>query len=148
MPEAETIVTLIGVKLARIGEEFMFIGSTNECDACKLKNSCLNLETGRKYRVTSKREGIQHECAVHDTGVCPVEVVEAPVIAAIEARRAFAGSKIGIEPMKCDRNCRLYDLCHPEGLKPGDKYTISNVIGEAPEPCSQGFNLKLVELRK
>lgn len=148
MAEAETIVTLIGVKLARIGEEFMFIGSTSECDACKLKNSCLNLETGRKYRIVSRREGIQHECAVHDTGVCPVEVVEAPIIAAIEARRAFAGSKISFEPMKCEKTCGLYDLCHPESLRSGEKYTINNVLGDAPEPCNLGHTLKLVELRK
>lgn len=148
MAEAETVVTLLGVKLARIGEEFVFIGGTSECEACKLKNTCLNLEAGRKYRVVNRREGIQHECAVHDSGVCPVEVVEAPIIAAIDARRAFAGSKISYEPVKCEKTCRLHDLCHPEGVKAGEKYTISNVLGEAPEPCRFGYALKLVELKK
>jgi uncharacterized protein (UPF0179 family) len=148
MVEAETIVTLIGVKLAIVGEEFIFIGGTSECEACRLKNACLNLEAGKKYRVVSKREGIQHECAVHDQGVCPVEVVEAPIIAAIDARRAFAGSKISYEPLKCEKNCGLYNLCHPEGVKVGEKYNIINVLGEPPETCRLGYALKLVELKR
>ena len=42
----ETKVTLIGSKLANVGTEFIFVGASDECENCKLRNSCINLVKG------------------------------------------------------------------------------------------------------
>jgi uncharacterized protein (UPF0179 family) len=51
MSEASTQITLIGTKLASIGLEFTFVGPTPECETCKLRNTCINLEPSRRYRI-------------------------------------------------------------------------------------------------
>jgi len=43
-------ITLIGVGVAKIGTEFVFNGPVNECETCKLKNTCLNLDVGRRVQ--------------------------------------------------------------------------------------------------
>ncbi|MHC1631919.1 MAG: UPF0179 family protein [Methanotrichaceae archaeon] len=149
MSEATTQITLIGTKLARIGMEIIFNGPAQECENCKLRNSCTNLEPGRRYRVLELRGDLIHECPIHEDGVIAVEVTESPIIAAIDARKAFAGSKTVLELPKCgEYDCLMYDLCHPIGLKEGDRCTIVEIVGEAPEECSLGHKLKLVELRR
>ncbi len=149
MSEASTQITLIGTKLATVGMEFTFNGSTPECETCKLRNTCMNLEPARRYRVLGTRGELIHECPIHEAGVRAVEVTESPIIAAIDTRKAFAGSKISFEAMKCDDpSCRMYDICHPSGLKDGEKCTIVEVAGEAPEDCPKGSVLKLVELKR
>jgi hypothetical protein len=149
MSEATVQITLIGTKLATIGMEFIFNGPTPECEACKIRNTCMNLEPGRRYRVLGMRGDLLHECPIHEEGVRAVEVTESPIIAALDARRAFAGSKIIFEPFHCDEHsCRMYEICHPIGLKEGDRCTIVEVVGESPEKCPRGHVLKLVELRR
>jgi uncharacterized protein (UPF0179 family) len=149
MPEATTQITLIGTKLATIGMEFIFKGATFECENCKLRNTCTGLEPGRRYRVLGLKGDLIHECPIHEGGVRAVEVTESPIIAAIDTRKAFAGSKTILELIKCnDESCNMYELCHPIGLKEGDRCTIVEVIGEAPDDCSLGHKLKLVELKR
>jgi uncharacterized protein len=149
MSEASTQITLIGTKLATVGMEFTFIGPTPECEICKLRNTCINLEPTRRYRVLGLRGEIVHECPIHEAGVRAVEVAESPVIAAIDARKAFPGSKIVYEPVQCDdRDCSMFEICHPLGIKTGERYTIVEIAGEAPEECPRGNVLKLVELRR
>lgn len=78
-----------------------------------------------------------------------MEVAESPIIAAFDARKAFPGSKIVFETTKCDDpECSMYDMCHPSGLKDGERCTIVEVVGEAPEDCPRGNVLKLVEFRR
>ena len=118
MSEASTQITLIGTKLASIGMEFTFVGSTPECESCKLRNTCINLEPRRRYRVLGTRGELVHECPIHEAGVRAVEVAESPIIAAFDARKAFPGSKIVFETMKCDDpECSMYDMCHPIGIE-------------------------------
>jgi uncharacterized protein (UPF0179 family) len=149
MSEASTQITLIGTKLATIGMEFTFNGPTPECETCKLRNTCINLEPQRRYRVLGVRGELVHECPIHEAGVRAVEVAESPIIAAFDARKAFPGSKIVFEPVKCDQaDCSMYEICHPAGLREGEKYTIVEVVGEAPEECPRGNVLKLVEFRR
>ncbi len=149
MSEASTQITLIGIKLATIGMEFTFNGPTPECETCKLRNTCINLEPNRRYRVLGVRGELVHECPIHEAGVQAVEVAESPIIAAFDARKAFPGSKIVFEPVRCDRTeCSMYEICHPAGLKEGERYTIVEVVGEAPEECPRGNVLKLVEFRR
>ncbi len=149
MSEASTQITLIGTKLATIGMEFTFNGPTPECETCKLRNTCINLEPQRRYRVLGVRGDLVHECPIHEAGVRAVEVAESPIIAAFDARKAFPGSKIVFEPVRCDQTeCSMYEICHPAGLKEGERYTIVEVVGEAPEECPRGNVLKLVEFRR
>ena len=149
MSEASTQITLIGIKLATIGMEFTFNGPTPECETCKLRNTCINLEPQRRYRVLGVRGELVHDCPIHEAGVRAVEVAESPIIAAFDARKAFPGSKIVFEPVRCDQTeCSMYEICHPVGLKEGERYTIVEVVGEAPEECPRGSVLKLVEFRR
>lgn len=149
MSEASTQITLIGTKLATVGMEFTFVGSTPECETCKLRNTCINLEPTRRYRVLGVKGEIVHECPIHESGVRAVEVAESPVIVAIDARKAFPGSKFVYEPIICDdKDCSMFEICHPIGIKVGERYTIVEIAGEAPEECPKGNVLKLVELRR
>jgi uncharacterized protein (UPF0179 family) len=149
MTEASTQITLIGTKLATIGMEFTFNGPTPECESCKLRNTCINLEPKRRYRVLGVRGDLIHECPIHEAGVRAVEVAESPIIAAIDARKAFPGSKIVFEAARCDyADCSMYEICHPAGLRDGERCTIVEVVGEAPEECPRGNVLKLVEFKR
>ena len=149
MSEASTQITLIGIKLATIGMEFTFNGPTPDCDTCKLRNTCMNLEPARRYRVLGTRGELIHECPIHEAGVRAVEVTESPIIAALDARKAFPGSKIVFDPVRCDQSeCRMFEICHPVGMRDGERLTIVDVVGESPEDCARGYSLKLVELKR
>ncbi len=146
--ELDTTITLIGTRLAKVGTEFVFKGPIVECENCKLKNTCVNLNRGSKYRIVNLRDGVMHECAVHDTGVVAIEVVEAPIKAAIESRKAFNGSRIVFDPPLCqNKDCTQYLLCNPSGMEHGDKCTIIEVVGDA-DSCPKGYALKIVNLKR
>jgi len=149
MAKGNPTITLIGVDLAKEGIEFIFDGPTTECEACKLRNTCLNLAVGRKYRVTAVRGNAQHKCAVHAIGVMAVEVAESPSVVAIDSKKAFSGSKTVYKRSECEvLDCKIYDLCHPDGIEHGEKLVISAVVGDLPEACVEGKSLKLVELKR
>ena len=47
----------------------------------------------------------------------------------------------------CNRDeCGSYPLCHPDGIIPGEKYVVTEVLGSSPDLCERGRNLMLVEL--
>lgn len=148
MPESNITITLIGSRLARPGVQFIFRGPAAECEKCKLKNVCLNLDKNKKYQVVAVRNGNEHDCYLHDTSVRAVEVSPCPIIVSIESRKAFNGSRIVYEEPKCETTCPSYALCHPPGLVSGDKYTIAGVFDDVPGPCEKGLTLKKVELRQ
>ncbi len=149
MEESDTTITLIGTKLAKVGNEFIFKGAAKECEACKLNKTCLNLNPGSRYRIIGIRTGGKLECFIHDSGVCAVEVIEAPIMMNIESRKAIKGSKIIYDPPACNiLNCINYILCFPSGLKHSDKFTIMNVVGEVSELCEKGYSLKVVEVKR
>jgi uncharacterized protein (UPF0179 family) len=149
MEESDTIITLIGTKLAKTGNEFIFKGAAKDCEACKLNKTCLGLNVGSKYRIIAIRNGGKLECFIHDSGVCAVEVIETPIVMGIEARKAIKGSKIVYEPVECNLlNCDNYKICRPAGLRRGDKFTVVNVVGELSGPCERGFLLKVAEVKR
>lgn len=149
MEESDVIITLIGTKLAKVGNEFIFKGAAKDCEACKLNKTCLTLNIGSKYKIVSIRNGGKHECSIHDSGVCAVEVVETPIVIGIEARKAIKGSKVVFEPMTCKlSSCENYRICRPAGLAPGDKFTIVNVIGDTSGACERGYLLKVAEVKR
>ncbi|KCZ73611.1 hypothetical protein ANME2D_00682 [Candidatus Methanoperedens nitroreducens] len=149
MEESDTIITLIGTKLAKIGNEFIFRGTAKDCEPCKLNRTCLGLNIGSKYRINSIRKGGKLECFIHDCGVCAVEVIETPIRMSIEARKAIRGSKIVYEPVACNySSCENYGICHPSGLIRGDKFTVVEVAGEMPGHCRRGYSLKVAEVKR
>lgn len=147
MPAARTKITLVGSAMAKNGVEFIYEGELEACAGCKVKKACNNLQKGRRYRVTGVRSGSRHECAVHLGGVCAVEVIESPLLALIGADMAILNSTIQYTD-PCNRtDCRIYELCHPQGILEGAKYTVTEILGNPPESCERGRVLKLVELQ-
>jgi uncharacterized protein (UPF0179 family) len=69
------LLTLIGNRLAKEGNEFIYIGPNNECRNCKLKTVCFNLKPGKNYKITKLRNK-RHDCKVHDGSAIAVEVKE------------------------------------------------------------------------
>jgi len=144
--EAKTKVTLVGTVLAKQGVEFIYEGEAAECDTCKVKKACNNLQIGRKYRIVSVRS-THHECMVHLNGATAVEVMEAPITALINADMAIVNSKIKID-LSCNKSdCRSYPLCRPDGVVDGEKYIVIDVLGNASDICPKGRALKLVDIK-
>ncbi|HUU76063.1 MAG TPA: UPF0179 family protein [Methanoregulaceae archaeon] len=145
MAELKSKVTLIGTELAKTGLEFIYEGSIPECDDCPVRKACNNLKAGKKYRVIGIRP-TSHSCNIHLNGARAVEVVESPISALIGADMAIRNTHIHYE-FSCNRDsCVNFDLCHPEGITDGEKYVVSDVVGNAPDICEKGRNLQLVEL--
>jgi uncharacterized protein (UPF0179 family) len=146
MAETKTKVTLVGTVLAKQGVEFIYEGEAAECDACKVKKACNNLQKGRKYRIVTIRT-THHECPVHLNGATAVEVMEAPISALISPEMAIVNSKVKIE-ISCNKaDCRSFALCRPDGVVDGEKYIVTDVLGNAPDICEKGRALKLVEIK-
>ena len=148
MVDDNTTITLIGSRLAKEGVKFTFMGETAECAKCNLKSTCMNLEKGRIYEITNVRNTTLRDCAIHDGGVITVDVIPAPVITSMDSRKAVEGANVRYESQSCDEiECDMYDLCHPKGVKKGDKCTIVQVIGNMDNECALGYTLKKVELK-
>jgi len=138
------LVTLIGEKIAKEDNEFIYIGPNNDCRNCKLKTVCFNLKPGRKYKITKIRDK-RHSCTIHEGNTAVVEVIEMPLIAAIE-KKLIGENTIKIEKKKECRNigCENFELCNNLGLQNEKTYVIKNVYD--PVICPIGKELKRVEL--
>ncbi|PSQ43696.1 hypothetical protein BRD17_05690 [Halobacteriales archaeon SW_7_68_16] len=140
-------LTLIGTRLAREGEEFVYRGEAPGCDGCPYRDQCLNLAEGVKYRITDVREdGQTLDCAIHDTGVRAVEVEPTTVRANVADRNAYAGSKVSLEGPCPYTGCPSHPYCEPDGADFDGEYRIDEVIGEPPhDHCMLDRDLTLVE---
>ena len=149
MEESDTIITLIGTRLAKVGNEFVFKSAAKECQPCKLNKTCLNLNSGSTYKIVKIRNPSKLECFVHDSGVFAVEVIEAPIRMAIESRKAIKGSKVVFEQPPCNnQDCEKYSFCRPSGIRTGDKFLITEVEGDIFESCTKGYSMKIVEVKR
>jgi len=137
------LVTLVGEKIAKKDNEFIYIGSLPECRGCKLKTVCFNLDEGRRYKITNIRD-IHHDCKIHEGGVRIVEVEKIHIPACIESKNAVEGETISINPDCKNIGCVFYKLCSPVGVEPGIKLKISKVKGDIK--CPENKNLKEVLL--
>jgi uncharacterized protein (UPF0179 family) len=142
-----TTVTLIGTRLAEKGVEFVYEGESAACEGCPYRSQCLNLTSGRKYRVTSVRENASTlDCGVHDTGVTAVEVEPAPIRANVATSSAYAGSKVELEGSCPHTSCPSHELCEPDGASFDTEYRIDEVVGDPPHDyCMLDRELTLVE---
>lgn len=139
------LITLIAKPLATAGYEFYYMGPAEECEDCKFKKVCFNLEEGAKYRVTALRSQT-HECHECDTDtVAVVEVEKLPTVASVGKKQAMEGSKITYKSVDCDNiGCPNYQICHPTGKAQGSKYTVQKVNGDLD--CPLGNELVCVDL--
>jgi uncharacterized protein (UPF0179 family) len=127
------LVTLIGEYLAVEGEEFIYLGSNNECRNCQLKTVCFNLKPTRKYRITKVRDK-NHECNIHEGKVIVVEVEELPLTVAI-TKEPSEGETTAIEKKECKNiGCDSFEICSNLGQHNGKKYTITKVYGKIECP--------------
>lgn len=140
-------VTLVGTRLAEPGTEFTYRGEASGCEGCPYRDQCLNLEVGRRYRITRTRDNASTlPCAVHDNGVTAVEVEPAPVMANVAASTAYAGSRTSLEGPCPHTGCPSHPYCEPEGATPGETLRIAEVIGDPPHDyCQLDRDLVLVE---
>ncbi|KZX16149.1 hypothetical protein MBCUT_10150 [Methanobrevibacter cuticularis] len=141
------MITLIGKDLAEEGLNFIFYGSSEICESCRFKASCIeSLEEGRKYIIKNVKD-IQQKCDLHDTGlVQSVEVEVADVETLVDTKKVFEGSTISFNPPDCDIECVFHHLCNPEGLKKGDKCTVIKDLGKHKGGCGKDFLLTKVVL--
>ncbi|MBP2132774.1 uncharacterized protein (UPF0179 family) [Methanomicrobium sp. W14] len=146
MSENQTRITLIGKLLSKPGLEFIYKGELPECEGCRMFKVCNNLVPKRRYRVTGLKNDTVHSCNIHYGGVCAVEVVEAPVAALVDSKKAILNSEISYEPSCTEAGCKNYDLCLAEGLSEGERYLVSSVSDSQGFECLRGKTLKKVEL--
>lgn len=132
------IVTLIGIKQAKVGFSFVHEGSLKECTGCKLFEVCMkNLDQGRVYRITGVRDKL-FSCKVHDEGVRVVEVVEPSIEGTLESRLIFPAGIITFQPQECDEtSCEYYPKCFPKGLTKGDRCKIVSVSDRIKCPLNR-----------
>lgn len=138
------LITLVGERQVKEGNEFIYLGSLTECRECKLKGVCFNLEEGRKYKIRSIR-GVRHDCKIFDEGVRVVEVEQAPLTIASNGKGAIVGSTITYNFPNCNElSCSSYRLCHPIALRSGGKGKILEVGKDLD--CTRGFELKEITI--
>lgn len=135
------LITLIGKKLAKEGELFVYLGSGPTCKKCRLKTVCSNLQEGRTYRIVKIRDK-EHTCDLHEEGVAVVEVEQMP--AEVNVRKEEAeGTAVSYQPIKCDNTtCNEYGACVPRIKE--KEYKIVEVMEDVE--CPRGFSLKKVAI--
>jgi hypothetical protein len=142
-----TTITLIGTRLAAVGQEFVFEGEADACEGCPYRDQCLGLTEGVKYEVTGIRENASTlACGVHDDGVTAVEVEPASVPANVASQGAYAGSKAHLEGPCPYTGCPSHEYCEPAGADFDKEYQIKEVLGDPPHDyCMLDRELTLVE---
>jgi uncharacterized protein (UPF0179 family) len=140
-------LTLVGSRLAEPGQEFVYRGEASACEGCPYRDQCLNLTEGRRYTVTSVREGGSTlDCGVHDGGVRAVEVEPAPLTANVASASAYAGSKVSLEGPCPRTGCPSHEFCEPAGAEFDRQYRIAESRGGPPHDyCMLDRDLTLVE---
>ena len=136
------LVTLIGEKLAKEGNEFIYLGPQNDCKNCKLKTVCFNLKTNRHYKITKIRDK-KHSCNVHDGSAAVIEVQELPIITAID-KKISEGTETKIEKKECKNiGCEYYELCSVT-IQKDKKYKITKTYENIK--CPIGYEIQKAEL--
>ena len=136
------LVTLIGEKLAKKDNEFIYIGPNSECRNCKLKTVCFNIKSGRKYKITNVRDK-RHNCNIHEGIAAVVEVQDLPITIAVDSKLS-EGSTIKIDSKGCKSiGCNNYELCNVS-LNKEKKYKIIKIIEKID--CPLDYDLNKVEL--
>ncbi|WP_305512267.1 MULTISPECIES: UPF0179 family protein [unclassified Methanobrevibacter] len=141
------MITLIGIEIAKEGQEFLFLGPAPECEECRFKSSCVSkLELNRKYVVTDVRDNEQ-KCLIHGEGkVVPVEVEKASIGLLTNSKNIFEGSTFTYNSPNCEEICEFHDLCFPDGLVENDKCLVLKNDGKHEGKCKKGYKLNKLTL--
>ena len=138
------LVTLIGDSHARIGNRFYYMGPTEECRDCRLKNVCFNLDQGALYEIVQLRD-TRHECTLREGDVRVVVVEKVPFSVAVPKKLAIDGSVITFEPQSCDNiGCPNWKYCCPANVAEGEKHSITSVVENLD--CPRGETLVRVKM--
>ena len=139
-------MTILGPAQARLGYLFTFKEIPKLCLVCEYKKACLeNLDKERIYTVKKITSNELH-CILRKSKGILVEVEEADIDLLIRAEIAIPSAVLTYEPPICPENCPNYKLCHPLGLKPGDRYMITEVKKLAS--CPKGTELVSVKAQR
>ncbi len=146
---SQQITTLCGSNLARVGERFLASDPARECPTCPLFSQCVSkLEVGRVYEVVEVRSK-SLQCPIHEGGVIPVVVAEAPKRASVEKRIAMEGMTVSFQTPVCyEFDCPNYPNCFPVGLVSGDRVKILETDAKTKIPCRIGKVLSHVTLER
>jgi len=142
-----TIITLVGIGQAKVGESFIYKGPGLKCSECKYFNVCAkNLEGGRIYKIVNLRDKTL-TCEMYNLEMRVVEVVEAEIEAAVASKQAIEGVVFSFHPQDCaEEGCENFKLCFPENLKNNDRCMIIKVYGSIK--CLKGLQLMKVLLMR
>jgi len=145
---ARRVVTLVPEYLARSGSLFLFIGPSTPCSTCRYRGVCVdNLVEGRVYEVLQVIPKKRFRCPLHGADVVPVEATTPLLEAALPERMARIGAIVKFSPPQgCGVDCPSIDLCHPPGLRAGDKVRIVEVLKEKKVECPRGERMVLCRL--
>jgi uncharacterized protein (UPF0179 family) len=138
------LVTLIGEKLAKKDNEFVYIGPNNECRNCKIKTVCFNLKKGRKYKIIGIRDK-KHNCSVHEGAAAVVEVSELPIITSVD-KKLEEGAKSKIKNKECRSiGCVNFEICDVN-LEKEKNYVVIKIFEDIK--CPIGYELQKVEIKE
>ena len=141
------MITLIGKKLAKPGQEFIHfgVGNSRECMGCKLRKVCDNLQVGRRYVVKSSMNKPHEKCKIHEEGVMLVEVEPAEIKASVESSvkegTVFTFMKSDCPEIMCAQRFQ----CFPEGVEEGDSCRVVKIV-EKKIDCKKGSKLSVAIL--
>ncbi|MDR0523503.1 MAG: UPF0179 family protein [Candidatus Methanoplasma sp.] len=137
-------ITLVSVAQARAGRRFVYLGPQPECEGCRLRRACLNLEEGSTYEIVGVRP-VSHECALGEGASAVAEVERVPSESSVPKRSAIEGSVITYKGIRCGRpGCPSYRVCHPHGASDGDKRSIVETLGDMDCPAGEKLVLARV----
>lgn len=144
-----TVITLVGKRIAKTGNRFVFSGQTGECRECALRKVCCEkLENERVYVILKVRDKL-HDCPLHEDGVQLVEVEEAPVKVAVLSQQLFEGVIFTFHPKVCAQwSCPNIEVCTPTGLNEGDRVHVEEVIQKSGLECSLNQRLGCALVRR
>ncbi len=147
MRRKQVIVTLVGKGQAKVGEVFIHRGPGSKCADCEYSYVCVEkIESGRIYEITKVRDKT-HYCKQYEMEMQVVEVVNAKIPAAIPAKQAIPGAIITFRTPICEEGgCAAYELCFPEGLKPGDRCEVLEVTQSVRCPLGSPRKKVLLQL--
>lgn len=142
------MITLIGKKIAKKGLIFEHNGNNPKCQNCRFKGTCVDsLEKGRFYIITDVKDTTQ-KCELHDEHIVVVVDVElAQRYALIDSKKAFEGSTINLNKEDCGFDCKMHDLCYPDGIYSTDKCKIIKKEHKLSEKCYKNYDLTKVILK-
>ncbi|MBQ6813630.1 MAG: UPF0179 family protein [Methanobrevibacter sp.] len=133
------MITLIGKKLAKKGESFVFYGPAEDCLNCRFKATCIDsLTEGHKYTITEVRD-VEQKCPIHeDEKVNVVAVEKAETTILTDSKGVFEGSSFEFNRKGCsNKDCDFRDMCFPDGIPKGEKCVYVKDLGKFKD-CPRG----------